>query len=76
MAGRYGNVDYATLTRRSFLLGVALFAIGGLGGTAAGAMGGPLPGWEQTLLFDLELAGLVIALVTPFLFGIVLPLTE
>ena len=76
MAGRYGNVDYATLTRRSFLLGVALFAIGGLGGIAAGATGGPLPGWEQTLLFDLELVGLVIALVAPFLFGIVLPLTE
>jgi len=28
MAGRYGELDYAVLTKRSFLLGVTLFAIG------------------------------------------------
>jgi hypothetical protein len=76
MAGRYGDIDYATLTKRCFLLGLGLFVIGALGGTAAGATGGQVPAWEQTLFFDLELVGLLIAFVSPFLFGIVLPLTE
>ncbi len=31
MAGRYGDVEYTVLTKRGFLLGVALFAIGALG---------------------------------------------
>ena len=28
MAGRYGDVDYPTLTKRSFLFGIGLFALG------------------------------------------------
>lgn len=74
--GRYGNIDYPVVTKRAFLLGVALFLVGGLGELVGHAVFGTLPGWEETLLLDAEILGVVIALVSPFLFGIVLPLTE
>lgn len=74
--GRYGNLDYPTLTRRGFALGVVLLAIGALGELVGPIVLGPLPGWEQSLLFDLEVLGVVLGLVTPFVFGILLPLTE
>ena len=76
MAGRYGDLDYSTLTKRSFLFGVGLFAIGAAGEMALSASGASVPGWEQTLLLDAELAGVAIALLSPFVFGIFLPLTE
>ena len=69
--GRYGNLDYPTLTKRSFL-----FAIGGLGELIGHAYFAPLPGWEQTLLFDAEVVGLLVAFFAPIVFGILLPLTE
>jgi hypothetical protein len=74
--GRYGDLDYPTLTRTSFLLGLGLFAVGGLGELVGHAYFAPLPGWEQTLLFDLEALGLVVAFFSPIVFGILLPLTE
>lgn len=76
MTGTYGDLDYPTLTKRAFLLGVALFVIGGVGELGLTAAGISIPQWEQTLLFDLEVLGVVIALLSPFVFGILLPLTE
>ena len=74
--GRYGNIDYPTVTKRAFLLGVALFLIGGVGELVAHTYFGPLAGWEETLLFDAEVLGVLIALLAPLVFGIILPLTE
>ncbi|ERH06842.1 MAG: hypothetical protein J07HN4v3_02466 [Halonotius sp. J07HN4] len=76
MGGRYGKIEYATLTKRGFLLGVALFAIGALGELGLTAVGLSVPDWERALLFDLELAGILIGLLSPFVFGVLLPLTE
>ncbi|WP_336024049.1 hypothetical protein [Halobellus salinisoli] len=76
MAGRYGDVDYPTLTKRSFLFGVGLFAFGALGEFALAATGTTVPAWEHALLVDAEWIGVAIALLSPFVFGILLPLTE
>ena len=76
MAGRYGEMDYPTLTKRGFLLGVALFAIGAVGEMGIAAAGLSVPDWERALLFDLELLGIAIGLLSPFVFGVLLPLTE
>jgi hypothetical protein len=74
--GRYGNLNYPKLTRQAFFVGVALFAIGALGEFAGHAVFGTLPAWENTLLFDIEVLGVLIGLFAPIIFGIVLPLTE
>lgn len=74
--GRYGKLDYPQLTKQSFLLGIGLFALGGLGELFGHAYLAPLPGWEQTLLFDAEVLGLLVAFFSPIVFGILLPLTE
>jgi len=76
MAGRYGNVDYSTLTKRAFLFGAALFAFGAVGEFALATTGTAVPAWEHALLVDAEWIGVVIALLSPFVFGVVLPLTE
>ncbi|WP_246984486.1 DUF7860 family protein [Halorientalis marina] len=76
MAGRYGDLDYPTLTKRSVLLGVALFLVGALGEAVIALMGLQVPGWEETLLFDLEVLGIVVAFLSVVVFGVALPLTE
>ncbi|ERH02946.1 MAG: hypothetical protein J07HN6_00264 [Halonotius sp. J07HN6] len=76
MTGAYGDLDYPTLTKRAFALGVALFLIGALGELTVSTGGLSVPQWGQTLLFDLELIGIAVALISPFVFGILLPLTE
>ncbi|WP_158855315.1 hypothetical protein [Halorhabdus sp. CUG00001] len=70
------NLNYPSLARRGFILGAALFLIGGLGHVVGPAIVGSLPGWEAALLLDLEIAGILIGLFAPLIFGIVLPLTE
>lgn len=75
MPGRYGDLDYHRLTKRSVAFGVALFAFGALGRFVGVTLFGGLAGWE-TLLVDVELVGVAIAFAAPFVFGIVLPLTE
>lgn len=74
--GRNGDLDHAFLAKSGFLVGLALFTIGGGGELIGHAMYGSLPAWENTLFFDLEVLGLLIGFFSPFLFGIVLPLTE
>jgi hypothetical protein len=69
-------MDYASVTKRGFLLGLALFAIG-VGGELLGrALLGGLPGWGSMLLVDMEALGILLCLLVPFVFGILLPLTE
>ncbi len=74
--GRYGDIDYPTVTKRAFLVGVTLFLVGGIGELVGHAYFGSLPGWEEALLFNAELLGVLIALFAPIIFGVVLPLTE
>jgi len=74
--GRYGNIDYPTMAKRGFLVGLALFLVGAVGGLVGPAVAGPLPQWETTLLFDLEVVGLLVGFFSPMLFGVALPLTE
>lgn len=76
MAGRYGNIDYPTLTKRSVALGLGMFLIGAIGEAIIHTMGLQVPGWETTLLFDFEVLGVIIMLFSPFVFGILMPLTE
>ena len=73
---RYGGMDHATLAKRGFLLGVSLFALGALGEVGGHALVGTLPALVDTLLTDMEAVGILLALFSPLVFGIVLPLTE
>nr|WP_276273926.1 hypothetical protein [Halomicroarcula sp. GDY20] len=61
------------MAKRGFLLGAGLFALGALGELAAHTLLGPLPGWGDLLLTDMEALGILIALFAPLVFGIVLP---
>ena len=74
--GRYGDLNYSKLTRRGFVLGVVLLAVGLLGETLGPAVVGTLPAWGHTLLIDLEALGILVGLFAPIVFGVVLPLTE
>ncbi|WP_440765469.1 DUF7860 family protein [Natronorubrum sp. DTA7] len=74
--GRYGNLDYAFLTKAGFFLGVSLFAFGAGGELIAPLLFGPLPAWEHTLFVSAEAIGLVTAFFSPWIFGVLLPLTE
>ncbi len=71
--GRYGNLDYSTIAKRSTLASFALFVVGALGLQIGGSS---LPGWEHALLFDAEVIGVLGILLCPLVFGVVLPLTE
>ena len=62
------GLDHATLAKAGFLIGLALFGIGAGGELIGHAMYGTLPDWENTLLFNAEVLGLLV--------GIVLPLVE
>lgn len=74
--GRYGNLDYPTLTRRGFALGIGLLVVGLLGEALGPAVVGSLPAWGHTLFLDLEILGILVGLFAPLVFGIALPLTE
>lgn len=76
MAGRYGNLDYPKITKRGVAIGLGLFVIGALGEAIIHLMGLQVPGWEEALLFDFEVLGILIMLLSPFVFGILMPLTE
>ncbi|WP_436930269.1 DUF7860 family protein [Halosimplex halobium] len=72
----HASMDYATYAKAGFFLGVALFVLGGAGEIVGAAVLGGLPGWEQTLLFDMEVLGIALGLFSPLVFGVVAPLVE
>jgi len=76
MQGRYGDLDYPRLTKLSFLFGIGLFAVGELGEFGIQKVGMSVPAWEHSLLMTMAAIGVIVALLSPFVFGIVLPLTE
>lgn len=69
--GRYGSLDYPRLTKGGFALGVAMFVVGAVGATMVRG-----PSIEHTLLVDVEALGILVGLFSPFVFGVLLPLTE
>ncbi|WP_226010501.1 hypothetical protein [Halomicrobium salinisoli] len=70
------DIDYPTTAKRLVALGIGLFLFGALGSAVGHAVFGSLPAWEETLLFDAEVLGIVIGMIGAFGFGIILPLTE
>lgn len=70
------SMDHAKRAKQGFMLGAGLFLTAIVAEFVGHAMYGTLPGWEQTLLVDAEIAGILIALFAPLVFGIVLPLVE
>ncbi|GAB3685473.1 hypothetical protein GCM10028857_16040 [Salinarchaeum chitinilyticum] len=70
------SMDYARLAKGGFLLGAGLFVVGALGELIGHAVFGSLPAWEATLFFDMVVLGVVIGLLSPFVFGIFLPLVD
>ena len=69
-------MDHAMLAKRGFLLGVGLFALGAFGEVGGHALVGTLPALVDTLLTDMEALGILLALFSPLVFGVVLPLVE
>jgi hypothetical protein len=74
--GTRANIDYEVWLKRSFLGGLAALIFSLLALKFGPQVFGPLPGWEQTLFWDLSVLGLLVAFFSPFVFGIVLPLLE
>ncbi|MEF8851622.1 MAG: hypothetical protein V5A44_03730 [Haloarculaceae archaeon] len=70
------QIDYAFYAKAGFLLGLALFVVGTGGELVGTVLFGSLPVWEETLLVDLEILGILAGLCAPLGFGVVLPLTE
>lgn len=64
------------LTEGGFLLGLALFLVGAAGEWAADVQPLTVQSWEEALLLDLEAVGVLLFLLSPFVFGVLLPLTE
>jgi len=73
---QYNGMDHATLAKRGFQLGVGLFVVGALGEVGAHLFVGTLPAWGNMLLIDMEAVGILLALLSPLVFGIILPLIE
>ena len=76
MTGRYGKVDYARLTKGGVGLGLLAFALAVGMQAGASAAGVTLPGWERTLLTDVEYLAILCVPLSAFVFGVVMPLTE
>lgn len=71
--GHGASLDYPAWTKRATALGVILFLVGAI---TEALFHGRLPAWAETIFFDMEIVGVLIFLISPFLFGIILPLTE
>ncbi|MFB1063789.1 hypothetical protein [Natrinema sp. H-ect4] len=72
----YSGRDYPALAKTGFVLGLALFVVGTGSELIGHAMFGALPQWENTLFFALTIIGFAVGFASPFVFGIIMPLTE
>lgn len=70
------SVDYARRAKQGVILGFCLFVAGAVGEFVGHSYLTSLPGWEQTLLFDAMVLGILVALLSLIVFGVVLPLTR
>lgn len=76
MAATRNRIDHVKLLKRSFAFGLALFVLSEVAEPLQRLVGLGIPGWEHSLLAVTAGIGLVVAFFSPFVFGIVLPLTE
>ncbi|OAQ52276.1 hypothetical protein HTG_11685 [Natrinema mahii] len=72
----YSGHDYPKLAKTGFFVGLALFVVGTGSELVGHALFGSLPQWENTLLFAMALVGFAVGFASPFVFGIIMPLTE
>jgi len=73
--GRYGSIDYSASVKRGVLFGLTLMVVGELGGDLAENYV-RVPAWEESLFLGAAVVGLLAFVLSPIVFGIVLPLTE
>lgn len=70
------SLDYARLAKLGFFFGVTLFAVGAVGEIGGHTYLETIPPTLDTVFFGMETLGVVVGLVTPIVFGAVLPLIE
>jgi len=68
------ELEYEQFAKGGFGLGVALLVVGVLGNTIVPALLGPVPDWEHVVFVDAIAVGILVGLLSVFLFGIFLPL--
>lgn len=68
--------DYSRYAKGTFLLGLTLFVVGGIGELVLSSASAPAPDVATTILFDMEVLGVAVGLFGPLTFGIALPLIE
>lgn len=69
------TTDYSKRAKQGFLAGAGLFLAGAVG-ELFGHTYLSLPGWGEAVLLDAIVLGTLSALVSVFVFGIILPLVE
>ncbi|WP_306058328.1 DUF7860 family protein [Natronococcus wangiae] len=74
--GRYGDLNYAFLTKAGFLFGLGLLTLGAGGEILGHVFYGEIPTWENTLFTYAEGIGFLIGFSSIWIFGVFLPLTE
>lgn len=70
----HSRVEYGQLATAGVLLGLAMFVVGATGELAIQVHLLQVPAWEETVFFTLELLGIPLFLLSPFVFRIALPL--
>lgn len=68
--------DSGFLAKTGFLVGIALLAVGTGGEFVGHAFWGELPAWENQLLYAAAIVGILSAALSPFVFGIIMPLLD
>lgn len=68
--------NYAHGTKYGVTLGMIMLLFGVLGQLIAPRIQGSLPDWELSIFIWISGGGILVVLLSVFLFGVVLPLTE
>lgn len=72
----YNTFDHERWAKGGFFLGLSLLLVGAFGEIIGNLVFGGIPGWENTLFVYSEGIGVLLGFFSPFIFGIVLPLTK
>jgi len=73
---QYRSLSYGQLAKAGFLLGIAMIVVGTGGEWAIHSQIVQLPPWEDALFFEMEVLGIVLFFLSPFVFGVLLPLVD
>lgn len=68
--------DYRTWVKSGVGIAVALFVIGELGQVLAPHLQSTVPDWETTLFVAISVVGILVGVLSVFVFGIAMPLME